>query len=101
MSGLLTGNNMHDYATITITVLSFLGYAGLHLHVYFAAKPLKKINLYDQERAEFIVEKMLHASKNAGALCRLCSECKRVVHRYDLSPEGKVSCYDCTSPRGK
>jgi hypothetical protein len=83
---------MLEYIIITVAVLA---YAGLHAHLHYAAKPLKSLSAFDTERNEFLVERMLQASKNAGTLSRLCSTCQRVVHKYDLFANGTVRCHDC------
>jgi hypothetical protein len=54
-----------------------------------------KLDEFDRQRTDFLVEKMLWASKTAGVLCRVCDNCRLVVHKYDLKATGEVRCHDC------
>ncbi len=46
------------------------------------------------ERKQFFEATQEKAAANAHAGCRLCSVCRRVVHRFDVV-KGSVICHEC------
>lgn len=90
---------MHTYFIISAIVLA---YAGLQVPLWKVCEALKHLPQFDEqyneflkEREDFMSEKLLHASREAGALCRRCNTCNRVCHKYDIYADGTVECSDC------
>jgi hypothetical protein len=72
---------------------SVVACSAVHIPIYLKLKAEREKLASD--RKQFFEAIQSHAALNAGAGCRLCPNCKRVVHRWELDKNGGVVCYEC------
>lgn len=79
--------------TAALILAAVVACSAVHIPFYLKLKAERKE--LAAERHRFFEAIQGYAAANAHAGCRLCSVCKRVVHRWEMDKHGAVVCYEC------